>query len=297
MCAKMKLVAAAVSLLTAACTGICGTAASSEAAQEKNALDLFSTETIYAGESNVRELGGRFGSQDELSNTFTYGHRFLLKDNWYFRAGTECHRYDFGGAESPLPSHLQSVAGTLAVEYVIQNHSGAAIEIHPGIFTADGIHGSDSFDIPWDIYAGFPIKKDKLYGILGGSGAMFYSVPVVPIFGVVWLATDDFRVEAIFPKSTVVYTVNKDWELNLTWELIGGGFRMGETGDPRLSHSVVEYYDNRAGAQAIYAGWKPFKLTAGAGWVIGRTYDFFRAGQKFSTEGAPFLKLAVEADF
>jgi hypothetical protein len=72
---------------------------------------------------------------------------------------------------------------------------------------------------------------------------------------------------------------------------------LGETGDSRFSNSVVEYYENRALVQAVYSAWKPFKITAGAGWVIGRTYNYFRADKRFDTGGAPILKVGVTAEF
>jgi hypothetical protein len=302
-----KWVLAAVAAIMVAPPGICGTdhpdhkATAPAAAPEEEAthLDLFSLETDYVGSSRIRELGGRFGRQDALSEHFSYGHRILLSGNWYFRAGLAYDRWDFGGTEngSPLPTHLQGIAGTLAMEYVIHNYAGAALELHPGFYYADRLRGSDSFDMPWDAFASFTIKKDKFYGTLGVSGAQFYEIPVVPIVGVIWLVNDNLRLEAIFPRSSLIYTLNKDWELDAIWEIAGGGFRAGETGDPRLSHSVIEYYENRLGGQVIYSGLKPVKITAGAGWCFERNFNFFRAHEQYTAEGAPYLKVALTADF
>ena len=50
-----------------------------------------------------------------------YDHRFLITGNWYFRAGVEYERYDFGGSDNGLPDHLQALYGHLALEYVVKD--------------------------------------------------------------------------------------------------------------------------------------------------------------------------------
>ena len=261
---------------------------------EKTALDLLSYEFDYGMKSDFREKGGTLGGQDVLYNNFSYGHRFSISGKWYFRAGVKYERNDFGGSIMPTPSKLQSVAGALAIEYVEQNFAGAALEIYPGAYFENNI-GPGTFDIPWDVFSAFIIKDKKLYGILGASGAMDYSVPVVPIVGVIWLISEKTRAEIIFPKSSLIYNPSDNWELRLTGELTGSGFRTGANSDPQLNRAVVQYWDERLSALATYSGFKPFQIAVGAGYIFQRQFDYFRADEKFTTEGAPFFKISIGA--
>ena len=290
-----RLTALLLGIFAVASPVLAGTDKNTAPAEEKTSIDLFTYEANYIFPSDTRAEGGRRGQQDEVWNHFSYGHRFQISGQWYLRAGLDLQRYDFGSSKLPLPSRLQGYAGTIAVEYVEQDYAGAALELHPGAYFEDSTR--DSFDIAWDAYSGFVIRKDKLFGIVGVAGARFYSFPVYPIFGVIWLVNDKLRIEAVVPKSTIVYSLNDDWEFDLVGEFTGAGFRAGVNEVPRLSHAAVEYYDSRLTAQFTYSRWKPLKITGGFGWIFNRTFDYFNAGEKFSSNGAPCLKFGVEARF
>jgi hypothetical protein len=213
------------------------------------------------------------------------------------RTGFGYERTDFGSSQAPVPTKLQALSGTLAVEYVMYDHAGAALELHPGFYFENEI-GGRSFDIPWDVFVTIPISK-KLYGIIGGAGAAFYQYPVIPIFGVIWLISDKMRLEAIVPRGSFVYNQSDDWEFRIMGEAYGGGFRTDRTQerDPRLRNAVVQYEEFRVSAQATYSRFKPFDLVVGAGYNFERNFNFHRVGEDFKTEGAPFVRVAIEAKF
>jgi len=265
---------------------------------EKTALDLLSYECDYGMKSDFKEKGGTLGGQDVLYNNFSYGHRFLISGQWYFRAGVKYERYDFGGNPlAPVPTKLQTAAGVLAVEYVEQGFAGAALELYPGEYFQDKIHGSGSFDIPWDIYSAFIIRDKKLYGMIGASGALNNEVPIIPIAGVIWLTSDKTRAELIFPKTSLIYNPNDNWEWRMMWELTGGGYRLDENSNPDLNRAVVQYWDQRASVQATYSGFKPFNVVLGVGYIFNRTFDYFRVHQSYTTEGTPFVRFSLGAQF
>ena len=85
--------------------------------QDENSHDLFSYETTYTFDSDFKE--SKLGHGDSLYNDFSYDHRFLITGKWYFRAGVEYERYDFGGTDNGLPDHLQAASAHLALEYVV----------------------------------------------------------------------------------------------------------------------------------------------------------------------------------
>ena len=93
---------------------------------DENHRDLFYYELDYTGSSNFYDVHGDFGHGDSLYNDFSYAHRFLITGKWYFRAGVEYQRFDFGGTDNGLPDHLQTVHAVLALEYVVHDQAGDA---------------------------------------------------------------------------------------------------------------------------------------------------------------------------
>src|SRR5437899_12609183 len=108
---------------------------------EENHRDLFDYELDYTGTSSFFDDHGKFGNGNSLYNDFSYAHRFLITGKWYFRAGVEYERFDFGGTDNGLPDHLQTVHALLAVEYVVHDHAGAGIDIDPAPYFQNHITG------------------------------------------------------------------------------------------------------------------------------------------------------------
>ncbi len=265
---------------------------------EETSHDLFSYETTYTFRSDFKE--SKLGHGDSLYDDFSYDHRFLITGKWYFRAGVEYERYDFGGTENGLPDHLQAAMAHVAVEYVVKDHAGAGIEIDPGFYFQNNVTG-DAFDIPWKIFVTFPLKKDKIFAVVGLGGGLYQDPIVAPGGGIIWLISDKLRLLGVFPKPALVYQPNDDWDLRITGELNYTSFRTDDVLTTewklQLHNAVVQYSEDRAGVQVAYSGFKPFKIIAGAGVTIQRDFDFFRANQSKKTDPAPYVRIAMEAKF
>jgi hypothetical protein len=265
---------------------------------EENSRDLFCYETTYTFRSDFKE--SKLGHSDSLYDDFSYDHRFLITGKWYFRAGVEYERYDFGGTDNGLPDHLQAAMAHVAVEYVVKDYGAAGIEIDPGFYFQDNVSG-DAFDFPWKIFATMPLKKDKIFGVIGFGGALYQHPIAAPGGGIIWLISDKLRLQGIFPRPALVYQPNDDWDLRITGELNYTSFRTDDvlTTERKLQlhNAIVQYSENRVGAQMAYSGFKPFKIIAGAGVTIAREFDFFRASQKKRIDPAPYVRIAMEAKF
>jgi hypothetical protein len=267
---------------------------------DENSHDLFYFESLYTLRSDFKNEEGRLGEGDSFYNDFSYDHRFLVTGKWYFRAGFEYERYDFGGTDNGLPDHLQAIYGHLAIEYVVKDHAGAGLEIDPGVYFQNRITG-DAFDIPWKLFVSFPLKKDKIFGVIGLGGALYQDPIVAPGGGLIWLFTDHLRLEGVFPKPALVYDLNDDWQFRIAGNLVYESFRTDDVVTPlhklREHNAVVQYNEDRVGLQASYSGIKPFKITAAAGCTITRDFDFYRVGVRAKTEPAPYFQLTVDARF
>src|SRR5438477_5715737 len=208
--------------------------------EEENSRDLFSLESIYTLRSDFKDEP-RLGEGDSFYNDFSYDHRFLITGKWYFRTGFEYERYDFGGTDNGLPDHLQAAYGHLAVEYVVKDHAGAGFELDPGVYFQDNVT-KDAFDVPWKMFVSFPIKKDKIFGVIGVGGGIYQNPIVAPGGGIIWLFNDHFRLEGVFPKPALVYNPSDNWEFRLFGNLFFESYRTDDviTPDKKLQvHNAV----------------------------------------------------------
>jgi hypothetical protein len=267
---------------------------------EENHRDLFDYELDYTGNSSFFDDHGKLGNGDSLYNDFSYSHRFLIKGNWYFRAGAEYERFDFDGTNNGLPDHLQTAHALLALEYVVHDHAGAGIEIDPGVFFQNDVHGND-FDIPTKAFVTFPLKKDKIFAVVGVGFALNQNPIVSPGGGIIWLFTDHFRLEGVFPKPALVWNPSDNWEFRIFGNLYYESFRTDDVITPEAKLQVhnawVQYSEDKAGVQVDYSGLKPFDIILGGGVTVRRDFDFFRAEASAKTDPAPFVKFEVEAKF
>ena len=270
----------------------------SPAPADENSRDLFNYETTYTFNSDFKE--SKLGDGDSLYNDFSYDHRFLITGKWYFRAGVEYERYDFGGSDNGLPDHLQAASGHLALEYVVKDFPGISIELDPGVYFQNNV-SSDAFDIPGKAYVTFPLKKDKIFAVVALGWGLYQDPPVAPGGGIIWLFSDTLRLQAVFPKPALVYTPNDDWEFRIMGELNYTSFRTDDvlTTEQKLQlhNAIVQYSEDRAGVQIGYTGMKHAKLIAGAGVTVERNYDFFRAHQSKRVDPAPYVKIGAEIKF
>ena len=265
---------------------------------DENSRDLFNYETTYTFNSDFKE--SKLGDGDSLYNDFSYDHRFLITGKWYFRAGVEYERYDFGGSDNGLPDHLQAASGHLALEYLVKDFPGISIELDPGVYFQNNV-SSDAFDIPGKAYVTFPLKKDKIFAVVALGWGIYQDPPVAPGGGIIWLFSDTLRLQAVFPKPALVYTPNDDWEFRIMGELNYTSFRTDDvlTTEQKLQlhNAIVQYSEDRAGVQIGYTGIKHAKLIGGAGVTVERNYDFFRAHQSKRMDPAPYVKIGAEIRF
>ena len=270
----------------------------SPAPADENSHDLFYYETTYTFASDFKE--SKLGHGDSLYNDFSYDHRFLITGKWYFRAGVEYDRYDFGGTDNGLPDHLQTASAHLALEYVVKDFAGISIELDPGVYFQDNVTW-DAVDIPGKAYVTFPLKKDKIFAVVAVGWGIYQDPPVAPGGGIIWIFSDKLRLQGVFPRPALIYQPNDDWEFRITGELNYTSFRTDDvlTTERKLQlhNAVVQYSEDRAGVQIAYSGLKPFKLIAGAGVTVERDFDFFRANQSKRTDPAPYIRVAAEAKF
>jgi hypothetical protein len=220
-----------------------------------------------------------------------------LTGPWYLAFGLSYEAFYFSETKGGLPDQLQGIAGIFALQYIVEDHVAATLELRPGAY-AGGQISSDSWDVPVLAYAPIPLRTN-LFLVVGARESGLQNPPVIPIGGLIWLMRDDLRLEAIFPQSKLVYTPNDRWEYRLNAEIAGDGFRVDR--DPalpaRLRGAAVEYSEYRAGAGLSYSPGKGASVGLNAGYVFERSLDFFRARTDLRSAGSVYLQLLGSLEF
>jgi hypothetical protein len=151
------------------------------------------------------------------------------------------------------------------------------------------------------VFVSFPLKKDKIFGVIGVGGAINQSPVVAPGGGLIWLFTDKFRLEGVFPKPALVYNPTDDWEFRILGNLFYESFRTDDVITPerklQVHNAWVQYSEDRVGVLAKYSGFKPFNIKLGGGYTVKRDFDFFRAEASAKTRPAPYVQVEIEARF
>ncbi|MEO8044763.1 MAG: hypothetical protein ABI674_07640 [Spartobacteria bacterium] len=273
--------------------------ATSQKTPEATPLDLFKFEQGYVFESDLNH-GGSFGKQDLVQSEFEYGHRILLQGNLYVHVGLAYDRYDFGSTKAPVPNHLQALAGVFGLDYMHGKDVGAFFQVRPGFYFQNDI-GISSFDAPITLGRIFVVQEDKLY-IFAGVYASFLrsGFPVLPLAGVVYVPSDQWRIMAVLPEPKIIYSASKRLNLWAGGELVGGSFRTDRNSDIRpgkLNGTQVDFADYRAGLGLTYSVSDNVSFDAGAGISFQRQFDFGRAGETYRTDPSPYVRLQMSASF
>ncbi len=269
-------------------------------ADEKTPLDVFSFEGGYTFESKLTDDRTDFGQQDAFEVQGEYAHRFLLRGNWYLRAGLSYNRFTFNQSAAPVPNHLHSAAAVLSLDYMVGPDRGAFLEVRPGFYGEDNFE-SDSFDIPITIARAWMVRTDKIYLFAGVNAAFLRTeYPVLPFAGLVWRFNDQWMLYGVVPEPRLVYMPNKKLDLWVGGQITGGSFRTKRNDGitpGKLSHAAVDYSDYRAGVGFVWHVNKAIDVDLGGGYSIQRRFNYERAGKEFTTDPAPYLRVSINAEF
>jgi len=261
-------------------------------------LPLFSVDSAYVFESDLNH-GGSLGKQDEVQFGFEYGHRIQLNGNLYLHLGAAYDRFDFGSTSAPVPNHLQEIAGVVGLDYMHGKDVGAFLKFQPGFYTQDDL-GISSFDVPISFGRIFVIKEDKLYLFAGGYYAFLSGYNFLPLPGVIWIISDQWRLMGVPPDPRLIYSPTKKLDFWVGADLAGGSFRTDRNPDIRpakLNGTQVDFTDYRAAVGVKYKVNDHVDFSLSGGCSIEREFHFARAGETYRTDPSPYVALQMSASF
>ena len=101
--------------------------------------------------------GGGSVQQSAFEGEFDFTRRFALSGPLYFALGASYKYYGFSDTAGGLPDRFQAIAGVVALQYIVQDHVAATVELRPG-FYAGGADFGESFDMPVLAYVPIPLS-------------------------------------------------------------------------------------------------------------------------------------------
>lgn len=281
------------------------------AKEKAPSLDSLDIETSYVGNATFREkeFGGAirperdYGSFDQTQLSIDYAHRFPLVGRVYLKLGAGYERFDFGTTRAPLPSSLQSITGTVALEYIVQGEVGAFITSSPGVFYSDiNSVGLGNFDAPTALGLVLPLGK-KFYLLLGARVSALSKYPVFPIVGAIWLFTDKLRLEARPPNPRLIYSYSKQLDFYVGAELLGSSYkrdadRSARPQDRRFNNTVIDFSETRVGGGITYTPIEQVDIDIDAGCSVNREFEYYRGDSKtFRAHPAAYARISVSTSF
>ncbi len=278
--------------------------------KDKVALDTYEEESTYVGGTTFREKQFRgpnqrsYGSFDETQFSVDYGHRFKISGPLYLKLGVDYERFDFGTTNAPLPTSLQSLTSTIALEYIVQGEVGAFIESTPGIYYSDiNAVGLGNVDAPTAIGGIVPIGK-KFYLLLGVRYSALSHYPFYPVLGAIYVFNTHLRIEARPPTPRIIYSYSKKLDFYAGAELLGSAYKRDAISDARpqdrrFSNGVVDFSETRLGGGITYSPTEQIDIDFDGGYSISRDFEYYRgdASKTFKAHPAPYVRIAVSAEF
>lgn len=218
---------------------------------------------------------------------------------WFLRLGADYERFDFSiHDETRLPDTLQSAAGIIGLEYLVNDKTAILIETRPGVYFQERAN-SGAFDSPTNLAVVIPVHDDTFYIIGGVTVSALAEYPVFPIGGILWHINDKWDLRAYLPDPRLVYQCSDNLEFFAGGELVGGAYKTDNRvlSPEKLSGGAVITYDEaRVGAGITWKA-KPLTLEFAAGYTVQSQFDYSRADETFSAHPAPYVRLTARLDF
>ena len=311
---KLRLIStltASATLLS--CAALAGQSIDSSKDGKKTVLEpcppveriLFNLDSSYVFESDFKSRRNN-AKGDAYSGSVDFGYRIPLGEawpnfqcgTWNLRLGAHYARHDFDNSGGlPLPNHIQTLAGVIALEYVVSNETAILLETRPGVYFEDDIAGRN-FDAPTSL--GFAYRfSDHFIGIAGVTYGAFRTYPILPGVGFKWTISDKLALTALFPKATLSYTFSPSCGMYVGAEYVGDAVRVDKVkGRPnRLDNAELQYSEYRAGA-GIFFKVGGLSGEIGAGYAFERKFDYHESDRSYETDdGAPYIKAELHAAF
>jgi hypothetical protein len=258
--------------------------------------------TSYIGGADVQRGPIRINNFDEMNALA----RLLILPRTKIgivRLGAEYEVYDFDLPEGlQVPDRLQSLALIIGLDTKFSDELLVRFEAKPGLYSADDFQRGD-LNVPF-ILGGTYLYSSTLQFVFGVGVDLEGEFPVLPGGGVRWKFAPQWVLNATLPTPRLEYEINRQFMLYGGGEIRSKNFRVdndfvSDPGDPgRLNNAILNYTEVRVGGGFVWKIGDACKLSAEAGYMPYRQFDYHRTPVRYHSEsGAPYATIGFHGSF
>jgi hypothetical protein len=224
-----------------------------------------------------------------------------LGPNDSYLIGGSWRRFEFSDSAAPIPESLDAVVLKLGYSRTLSRQWTLLAEIDPGLYSDFKDISGDDFNAPIGLRLAYGFSRE-LQWLFGMNVDLRSSNPVIGGFGVRWQFAPDWTLAFIIPEPRVEYALSQAVRLTIGASLRSGTFRVAEDfgrrrGRPELDNLNLDFREISAGVGARWEVQPGLTVSAMAGWMIDRRFEFDARRLLFNGDGAPMLRLSVVGGF
>ncbi|HLP08549.1 MAG TPA: DUF6268 family outer membrane beta-barrel protein [Opitutaceae bacterium] len=202
-----------------------------------------------------------------------------------------------------LPKRLQSAQAEFSYSQPCGGRWSAIAALSPGLRWAASDAGSNAFAV--SAAAGAIYRQSETFTfMLGLAYDSLARNKVLPGGGLQWTPSERWSVSLGYPKTAITYNASKSLSLSLLAEGVSDTYHVekdplpGLAGKPSLADTKLEYNDYRVGIAAEYRFSPRCAISATAGCVVAREFDYFDRHYRLkSDDTAAYGSLALALKF
>ncbi len=265
-------------------------------------LNAFDASWSYSGKAAL-ERGGNLGdvSVQNVSVSFSRDIRLGGITTLALGGAVSCNSID-ADPGIPLPDRLGEVTLNAGIRRHFSRRLIAAVYARPGWYGDLEKFDGDAFTIPAIAMVSF-IPSQSLAWRAGVSVSPFSENIVMPVVGAQWKFAGNWMLNLGFPRLGVTWRARQLLALHGAVSFQGGNYRITKDpgqpapGAPSLNKTYVDYREIRAGIGAGYTVAGLIKLSAEAGVMIDRRFDFYDRGYELKGDPALYATFAAAWNF
>lgn len=279
------------------------------AAQPAKPSPTFKIETSHAGKTDLEARNAAVGEVAVSRLTANFDLPLAPLSQSTFLAADIGYSAFFLDRSGPvaLPDQLESVEIGLSARHRFDDRWSLVTRLSAGVAGSSGNFSSDGFNAGLFALATYQFSETFSAGVGFVYNTLAEQLPVIPVVGVRWDFSQDWRFTLAFPSTRVTWSANERLTLRVSLDLDTGSFHVkddprpatiGVNGRPSLRDSILDYTAVSAGLGASYALTESLTLDAALGYNFSRTADFDDRNYKIKADGgAPIVRLGLTYAF
>lgn len=202
---------------------------------------------------------------------------------------------------APIPATLSSLALKLGYNRQFTPRWALSAQLAPGIYGRFDATGGLGLNAPFTLRV-IAVRSRDLQWVFGASFDPRSGHPLLGAAGVRWQLAPAWNLLLVAPSPRIEYMAGPALTLFAGGDLRTGAYQVGrrfgrERGRPELDNQFVDYRELSVTAGARWQVSPAVKVSAAAGWMLDRRFEFADRDLLLNGKGAPVFQLLVTGRF